>query len=209
MQGSETATSESVPNEGPKRPRRLGVRIAAITAAVVIWILLIVGIFVWRYNPLSSDTLAPLSAQQSGFSGSNGRLLDLRYGEGQTTGYLFDLRNSGRFGVRINAVTTNGPGALLQTIGISMSKELDSCCSARPENLEDFHPFTLGAGHSIGIVVRGRFANCDRFVAGSSQTFDLPTIAYKIVGITKHQKIGPWQVRVTSPPDSACPSRGS
>jgi hypothetical protein len=57
-------------------------------------------------------------------------------------------------------------------------------------------------------VLRTRFGNCARFAAGSFETYTRMQVTYSMVGFTKHAWVDlPKDIRVDSPPDSACPTR--
>jgi hypothetical protein len=60
------------------------------------------------------------------------------------------------------------------------------------------------------MVVRTRFANCARFPAGDFQTFTRFQVTYSVLGFTKHVWVQlSKNIRVSSPPTSACPARSA
>lgn len=80
----------------------------------------------------------------------------------------FSMRNDGRFAVRILDIPLNDGF----TRPFAVRAFIDPAEIGMSETQEPFHAFTLRPGHERFIVLRGRYANCDKYVANNSLIFD-------------------------------------
>jgi len=127
------------------------VALAAAVAATVTW--------AGRFQPVTTGTTGvhPVVSSQ----GALGEMVaPFRNGKPFQVG--FSVRNSGRFAVRILDVPLTGfhPFAVRKFTARS-----DERGTRQPV---PFQPFTLEPGRERLIVLRGRYANCHNWVAGSS-----------------------------------------
>jgi len=82
------------------------------------------------------------------------------------------------------------------------------CCGADPTDLERFVSFSLSPQEQKLIVVRAEFDNCVGWAAGTVQSFSVPTIRFRVLGVTRRVQLSAsWTIQVRSPPDADCPGR--
>jgi hypothetical protein len=163
-------------------------------------------LFAVRYQPLSAGNLASGPMTQSGPS-----MIRVGYANGGTFSLGFLVLNDGPFPVKIQGIQMTRQSELLVPVRLEMAtkRSVGSLGESDP-SLEKFLPFTLAGGDRRWIVVRTRFGNCDRFVAGAFETYTRFQATYSVLGFTKHAWVPlPRAVRVESPPDSACPTRAA
>ena len=143
-----------------RRPRNvvitvLLVALASAVAAAVTW--------AQSYQPLTAGTTGahpPVSGQ-----GALGETV-APFLNRKPFQFGFSVRNSGRFAVRILDVPLSGSHPFVVRKFTARSDERGTGPPVR------FHPFTLEPGHERLIVLRGRYANCHGWVAGSSVGYE-------------------------------------
>lgn len=156
------------PTRGPvaflraRRPRNVViavvlVAVAGLLAAAVAW--------ASRYQPLvtGSTSLSPIPSQD----GALGEMV-APYRNGKPFQYGFSIRNDGRFSVRILAVPLD-QRFLPFRFRVFAEPSGSHGVGAHPH---PFRPFTLSPGSEWLIVLRGRYANCHDYAAGTSSGFD-------------------------------------
>ena len=95
------------------------------------------------------------------------------------------------------------PDSLIVLDGIAMPR-FDSLDMP----FQRLHPVAVGPA-GIWIRLRFHFADCERFSAYASLTWDSVSVTYSADGRTRHEGVELGAaLTVTSPPDSACPARG-
>jgi hypothetical protein len=157
-----------------------------------------------RYQPLSAANLASGSVTQSGPN-----MLEVQYRSGGTLAIGFLLVNDGPFPAQIQRIQMTGPNELLIPVRLETASKKDAGSLVEGDpSLSKFLPFRLTGGDRRWIVLRTRFGNCARFATGSFETYTRMQVTYSMVGFTKHAWVDlPKDIRVDSPPDSACPTR--
>jgi hypothetical protein len=178
---------------------------ALITYLAVFAIVAGVVVFALRYQPLSAANLASDAASQSGPT------LVARYQEGATFSLGFLLVNDGPLPLKIQAIRMTGPNELLTPVKIETAPaRYAGRLGETDPSLGRFLPFTLAGGDRRWIVVRTVFGNCRGFAFGAFETYTRFQVTYSTLGLTKHVWVAlPKDVRVDSPPDSACPARAA
>jgi hypothetical protein len=172
--------------------------VLATVAAIVL--------FAVRYQPLSAANLA-----SGAVVGSGTNTVRVGYEDGGTFAFGFLLVNDGQLPVKIQRIQMTGQNQLLVPFRLETAarRYAGSLVEGDP-TLEKFLPFTLAGVDRRWIVVRTRFANCDRFAAGASETYTRFQVTYSVLGLTKHAWVPlPTGIRVDSPSDLACPTRAA
>jgi len=168
------------------------------------------GAYLIRYQPLTTNAAGPQSTGDltaTSSAGSTRTVYRAIYRDGQTIGYLFDLTNNGPWGVTIIGVETPAGNTLLRTVAVEMRRD-GRCCGADPTDLERFVSFSLSPQEQKLIVVRAEFDNCVGWAAGTVQSFSVPTIRFRVLGVTRRVQLSAsWTIQVRSPPDADCPGR--
>ena len=172
--------------------------VLATVAAIVL--------FAVRYQPLSAANFAsgPVAS-----SGSN--TVQVGYENGGTFSFGFLIVNDGQLPVQIQSIQMTGQNQLLVPFRLeSATKRYAGSLGEGDPSLEKLLPFTLAGADRRWIVVRTHFGNCDRFAAGSLETYTRFKVTYSVLGLTKHAWVPlPRGIRVDSPPDFACPTRAA
>ena len=162
-------------------------------------------VFAVRYQPISTANLAsgPVTQSQD--------MVRVAYSDGGTFSLGFLVVNDGPFPVKIQQIQMTGPNELLVPVKLEMApKRYAGSLGEGDPSLQKLIPFTLAGGDRQWVVVRTRFGNCDRFAAGAFETYTQFQVTYSVLGLTKHAWVPlPKDVRVDSPPDSACPARSA
>ncbi len=173
----------------------------AVLAVVASIVLLAV-----RYQPLSAANFASGPVAEDGPN-----MIRVGYADGGTFSLGFLVVNDGPFPVEIQRIQTTGQSALLVPIRLeTAAKRYAGSLGEGDPSLEKFLPFTLAGGDRRWVVVRTRFANCDRFAEGAFETYTQFRVTYSVLGFTKYAWVSlPKAIRVDSPPDSACPTRAA
>lgn len=171
----------------------------AVLAAVAAIVL-----FAVRYQPLSAANLASGPVARS-----DPNMVRVGYTGGGTFSFGFLIVNDGRFPVKIQRIQLTGQSQLLVPVRVETAAKRDAGSLGESDpSLEKFIPFTLAGADRRWIVVRTRFGNCDRFAAGTVQTYTRFRVTYSVLGLTKHAWVPlPKNIGVESPPDFACPTR--
>jgi HAAS domain-containing protein len=151
------------------RPRNLILAIAVVAvaagvAAVVTW--------AQSYQPItagSSGMTPPVSSQGA----LDETVAPFRNGKPFQVG--FSVRNAGRFAVRVLDVPLEGSHPFVVR---KFTARLDERGMGSPV---PFRPFTLEPGRERLIVLRGRYANCTRWVAGSSVGYEAMQIRMRFL----------------------------
>jgi hypothetical protein len=171
---------------------------------VVLSVVGAIVVFAARYQPMSAANLASGSVTQSGPN-----LLEVQYRSGGTFAVGFLLVNDGPFPAEIQRIQLTGPNELLIPVRLETASKKDAGSLAEGDpSLSKFLPFRLAGDDRRWIVIRTRFGNCGRFAAGSFTTYTRLQVTYGMLGFTKHAWVElPKDIRVDSPPDSACPTR--
>lgn len=188
----------------PRRSRRWLVMV--VVDVLVLAVAAGGGVFIANYQPLHVIGFGPIPGGKAALGGSNG--ISLTYEDGQLTGYTFVLENGGRLGVTITAVQFNvSDTSLLRPTGVALGTP--NSLNILPGTEGPFLPFSLGAGKSRAIEVQARFANCAfNRASGGENVFSSPTIAYRVLGITRHTSdYAHFRIIVKDPPASACPQQ--
>ena len=179
---------------------------ALVAYLVVLATVAAIVLFALRYQPLSAANLASESVASYG---SN--TVRVGYEDGETFSFGFLLVNDGQLPVKIQSIQVAGQRQLLVPVGLeTAAKRYAGSLGEGDPSLEKFLPFTLTGADRRWIVVRTRFANCDRFAAGASETYTRFQVTYSVLGLTKHAWVRlPRGIRVDSPPNADCPTRAA
>ena len=142
------------------RPRNLVLTIALLTVVGAA-----AAVFTWAssYQPLGPGATGvhPVVFSQGALSET---VAPFRNGKPFQVG--FSVRNSGRFAVRILDVPLEGDHPFIARKYTARSDERGTGPPV------PFRPFTLEPGRERLIVLRGRYANCSQWVAGSSVGYE-------------------------------------
>jgi hypothetical protein len=160
-------------------------------------------LFAVRYQPLSAANLVSNGVTQSG------KMVVAEYASGGRLSVGFLLVNDGPLPVKIQRIQMTGQSELLIPVRLeTAAKRYAGSLGETDPSLEKFVSFTLSGGDRRWVVVRTAFDNCDRFAAGAFETYTRFQVTYRVLGFTKQAWVPlPKDVRVDSPPDSACPAR--
>ena len=163
-------------------------------------------LFAVRYQPLSAANFASGPVAQS-----DPHMVRVGYANGGTFSFGFLIVNDGQLPVRIQRIQMTGQRHLLVPVRVetAANRYAGSLAEGDP-SLEKFLPFTLAGGDRRWVVVRTRFANCDRFAAGALETYTRFQVTYSVFGLTKQAWVQlPKDIGVDSPRDSGCPARAA
>jgi hypothetical protein len=181
----------------------------AIAWALIAYLVVLVAVagivfFAVGYQPLSAANFA-----SGPVSESDGKLIRIDYTNGGTFSFGFLLVNDGPLPMKIQRIRVTGRNDLLIPVRFETAAKRDAgSLGVSDPSLEKFLPFTLSGSDGRWMVVRTRFANCARFPAGDFQTFTRFQVTYSVLGFTKHVWVQlSKNIRVSSPPASACPAR--
>jgi hypothetical protein len=162
-------------------------------------------LFAVRYQPLSAGNFA------SGPVTESGNMVRVEYATGGTFSFGFLLVNDGPVPLKIERIQVTGQNELLIPVRLETAAKRDAgSLGVGDPDLDKFIPFTLDGGDRRWIVVRTRFANCGRFAPDAFETYTQFQVTFSALGLTKHAWVSlPKDIRVDSPPDSACPARAA
>ena len=179
---------------------------ALVAYLAVLGVVSAIVLFAVRYQPLSAANFASGPVTSSGPN-----MVQVGYANGGTFSFGFLIVNEGQLPVEIQEIQITGQSQLLVPVRLeTASKRYAGSLGEGDPSLDRFLPFTLVGGDRRWIVVRTRFANCDRFAAGASETYTRFKVTYRVLGLTKHAWVPlPKDIGVDSPPDFACPTRAA
>jgi hypothetical protein len=155
-----------------RRPRNL-----ILTALVLTLIGLAIGAVVWidSYQPLAFGNGWRFPAGSRGLSGIEGESVVFRKGKPFELG--FEVRNYGRYSVRVLSVPHLGPDPW--TARLVMTRPNYSGSSAGP--YERFRPFTLKARQSVFLLFKGVWACHTGMSAGGAFTYSRFPVRYRFL----------------------------
>jgi hypothetical protein len=198
---SGTFTAWSEPVRRSLFSRAVGLLIyAAVLGAVAA-----VVAFAVQYNPFSTRNFAAATAATD--AGNN--LVRVSYSGGDTFSFGFLLANNGPVPLTVQKIQLTGARELLVPVNTQVAPKRAAGHIDDP-SLRTFLQFSFEPGGQRWVVVRTRFANCERLHAGAFETYTQFQVTYKVLGFTRHAWVKlPKLIRVDSPPDEACPGRSA
>ncbi|HEV7680227.1 MAG TPA: hypothetical protein VGQ42_16820 [Candidatus Dormibacteraeota bacterium] len=195
------------PPHGWGRVRRVPVRlrVALVLALITAVAASIGGVWISQYQPLVRGLSYSLSGTRADpvFGGASNVVVDFQ----QSAMYQFDfaVRNGGSVGVDVVDV----PLQLLHGFPLVMEEVLVMpprayCCR---ENARPFQPFSLAPGEERGLVFRSVMEHCQSFPDGGSISVSSLDLRFRVLGITKTQKVdlpAPLAVRMPGTDTPQC-----
>ena len=187
-------------------PRTLTSRaVGLLIYAAVLGAVAAVVAFAVQYNPLSTRNFAA----SGDVTDAGHNVVRVRYSDGDTFSFGFLLANNGPVPLTVQKIQLTGGQELLVPVKVLVAPKRAAGNIDDP-SLKSVLRFSFEPGGQRWVVVRTRFANCGRFRVGTFETYTQFQVTYKALGFTKHAWVKlPKQIRVDSPPDSACPSRSA
>jgi hypothetical protein len=197
--GTWTAWSE------PVRRTLFSRAIGLLIYAAVLGAIAAVVAYAVQYNPFSTHNFAAATAATD--AGHN--LVQVSYSDGDTFSFGFLLANNGPVPLTIQKIQLTGARELLVPVNTQVAPKRAAGHMDDP-SLRTFLQFSFEPGGQRWVVVRTRFANCERFHVGAFETYTQFQVTYKEFGFTRHAWVKlPKSIRVDSPPDEACPARSA
>jgi hypothetical protein len=206
------------PIASPERARaRWRSKRTAVIVLALMGVLIAGGVFLGRYQPLSSGGLALADPSPTfaipwaeGSASDHGiPVYRVTYREDQILRYGFFLRNEGPIAVTVTSLQAPAnPGDLfmLEPAGTAVGDGAPTA-SVDASRIAPFQPFSLGPSEVRWVVLEWRFLHCGAYGDGTSSTFFGTDISYGVLGFTHHVSLNlPIPVEVPAPPRSSCPS---
>src|ERR671911_1440421 len=155
-------------------------------------------LFALRYQHISAANFASQSVPQA-----DQNVVRVTYTSGGTFSFGFLVVNDGPLPVKIQRIQLTGRNQLLVPVRLETAgKRYAGSLGEADPSLEKFLPFTLAGDDRRWVVVRTRFGNCGRLLAGTFETYTQFQVTYSVLGLTKHAWVSlPRDIRVDSPPD--------
>jgi len=191
------------------RPARRSSRVGLLVALTFILAATAPISFGLTYDPLRGGSAFGVLATD----GDGGELTSvppgepLGYRDGSQAGFFMSIRNTGLVGLTVTELPNDA-----ETFGLFEAQDVllvpagDAAVTDLYGDAEPFEPFRLAVGEERIVVVRGRFAHCGYFPAGTESELRTAHVRFRVFGVTKSTTIMlPTPVRVTSPSDQDCP----